>query len=371
MGRDSRVKAVIDLKAIRQNLFALKQLCGQKMVLATVKANAYGHGAERVASYLEKDVDYFGVATVSEGVALRKCGIKKPILLLGYISEASYTDVILNDITVTIYNLYQYLSFAKFLSLTQRKAKVHVAVDTGMSRLGFAYDTQLEDIISVCKCENFVIEGIFTHFACSDKKKSCYDAFQKKNFRSVLKKLKEKGINIPIIHTDNTSAIINGSLPQGNMVRPGIGLYGVNPILDDENTFIPAMELSSVIADIRLIPRGRGVSYGKSFCAKTKTKIATVAIGYADGLPRRLSNKGKVIINNSFAPIVGKVCMDYIMVDITNLSCAKIGDKVIIIGKSQDKIITVDEVAKICDTIPYEIFTQITERTEKLFVDCN
>ncbi len=371
MGRDARVTAAIDLEAIKQNLIALKEAAEGKMVLATVKANAYGHGADKVSAFIENDVDYFGVATVNEGVALRKIGITKPILLLGYIGEGSYTDAVLNGITVTIYNIYQYLSFAKFLALTQRKAKVHIAVDTGMSRLGFMYDTQINDILRVCKCENFIVEGIFTHFACSEKKKSCYDAFQKKNFKSVIKKLRENCINIPIIHSDNTAAILNGSFSLCNMIRPGIGLYGVNPISNDTRTFLPTMELSSVIADIRLIPRGRGVSYGKTYCAKSKTKIATVAIGYADGLPRALSNKGNVIINNSFAPIVGRVCMDYIMVDITELPCAKIGDKVILIGKSQDKMITVEDIAMLCKTIPYEIFTQITERTEKIFVEFN
>lgn len=368
MGSDKRAYTIINLTTIQNNVITLKKLAPTSKILATIKANAYGHGAVEVAKAIENLVDFFGVATVNEGLELRNNGISKAILLLGYIDESNFVDAILNNITITIYNQYIYEKFTNFLECIDKVVSVHIAVDTGMSRLGFAFDNEVDKIIEVCNNKYIAVEGIFTHFACADKINSKYNTIQKRNFNKVIEQLKNNGINIPFIHTDNTAAIINGSNKITNLIRPGIGIYGVNPIKGTKLDLQMALELHTFIADIRLIPKGRGVSYGKTFTAKTCSKIATVAIGYADGLPREMSNKGRVLINGDFAPIVGRVCMDYIMVDISDINCAKIGDRVTIIGQQRDKFITVNEVANICKTITYEIFTQITQRTKKLFV---
>lgn len=368
MGSDKRAYTVVDLTAIQNNVVTLKKLAPNCKMLATIKANAYGHGAVDVASAIEDKVDIFGVATVKEGVELKVSGITKPVLLLGYLDESSFVDVILNNITITIYNKYIYKKFIKFLECCDHVACVHIAVDTGMSRLGFAFDSQIDTIIDVCNNKRLKVDGIFTHLACADKLRCKYNNIQKNNFNIVIEKLKSCGIVIPLIHTDNTAAIIKGNNTATNLIRPGIGIYGINPIKQKKIKLMPALELHSIIADIHLIPKGRGVSYGKIFTAKNVTKIATVAIGYADGLPREMSNKGRVLINGEYAPIVGRVCMDYIMVDISNIICARIGDRVTIIGQQRENSITVEEVAIISNSISYEIFSQITQRTENIFV---
>lgn len=368
MGSDKRAYAVINLTAIQNNIIKLKSLAPKSKMLAVIKADAYGHGGVEVAKAIKNLVDYLGVATAKEGILLRKQGIEKPILLLGYMDESDFEHIIDNDIIISIYNQYIYEKFSAYLTACQKTAKVHIAVDSGMSRLGFACDTQIDIIKEVCNNKNFVVQGIFTHLACADNGNKAYNKLQHKNFFKLISKLKSCGITIPLLHTDSTASLLLGGNKITNLVRIGIGIYGVNPTKTKSIMLDSALQIHSVIADIHLIPKGRGVGYGKTFTAKTVTKVGTVAIGYADGLPRAMSNRGRVIINGEYAPIIGRVCMDYIMVDISNISCAQIGDKVTIIGENGQKCITVSEVAKICDTITYEIFTQITQRTEKIFV---
>ena len=368
MGSNKRTFAVINLTAIKSNIITLKSFAPNRKMLATIKADAYGHGAVEVAQEVENLVDYFGVATVKEAVILRKSGINKSILLLGYIDESDFDNVISYNVIISIYNQYIYEKFSEYLAKHKISANVHIAIDSGMSRLGFAFDTQFDNIKEVCNNESMIVQGIFTHLSCADNSNKSYNKMQHKNFSNLINKLKSQGIDIPLVHTDSTAAIILGGNTITNLVRPGIGIYGVNPTKSKNLELDSALELHSVIADIHLIPKGRGVGYGKTFTAKSITKVATIAIGYADGLPRAMSSGGRVIINGEFAPIIGRVCMDYIMVDISNISCAQISDKVTIIGKNGEKSITVNEVAKICKTITYEIFTQITQRTEKIFV---
>lgn len=361
----------ISLDAIRENFDALKKLLSpETKTMAIVKANAYGHGAVRVAKELENRADYFAVAAMEEAMELRDSGIKTPILILAYTSPCQYETLIENNITATVYNY----DDAKMLSETAEKlgknAVVHIGVDTGMSRIGFFDSAESIDIIEKIASLPYVeIEGIFTHFACADSKDKSSALGQKERFDNFISLLEGRNISIPIKHACNSAAIIDLDCHY-DMVRMGIALYGLYPsdeVMTEKVFLKPAMEVISHVIHIKDVEPGIGISYGHTYVTSEKRKIATVCIGYADGFDRAFSNIGYVLINGKKAPITGRVCMDQIMVDVTDIDGVRVGDDAVIMGISGGEKITAEELAAMCGTINYEVICTFMPRVTRIY----
>ena len=361
-----RTYAEIDLNAIEHNIKELKKKINDGVsVLAIVKADAYGNGAVGVAADIQDSVDYFGIAELGEALELREAGVKKPILILSYTSPYQYETLIENDITQTVFNYQDALAISNAAQKLNKTALVHIALDTGMSRIGFSCDEEsVETVKKISRLPNVNVEGLFSHFACADSKDRSATNAQLKLFSDFSKRLEDGGVHIPIKHICNSAGLLTGC-EQFDMVRLGIIMYGLYPEkwVDDGSVDIkPAMRIVSHIIHIKDVPAGTGVSYGHTYFTKEKTRIATVCIGYADGYQRALSNKGRVLINGDFAPIIGRVCMDQLMVDVTGLKNAKVGDEVTLLGKDGENTITPEEIAELTGTINYEVVCQFQKR---------
>lgn len=361
-----RTYAAVDLDAIENNLSQLKAKAGKDVLtLAIVKADAYGHGAVGVATAIQDKVDYFGIAELMEAVELREAGVKKPVLVLSYTSPYLYETLIKNELTQTIFNYDDAVELSKAAVRLNKIARVHIAVDTGMSRIGFFCNPESVEIVKrINDLPNIYIEGIFSHYACAD----CEDRFttekQTKIFDDFILALEQRGIYIPIKHLCNSAGLLTCD-KKYNMVRMGIVMYGLYPdecVNDGSLDLKPAMKIVSHVIHVKDVPAGSGVSYGHTYFTKEKTRIATVCIGYADGYSRTLSNKGRVLINGQYAPVIGRVCMDQLMVDVTNLKDVCVGDEVVILGSSGENCITAEEIAKLTDTINYEVVCQFQKR---------
>ncbi len=361
-----RTYAEIDLAAIRNNITELKKkLCDGVLTLATVKADAYGHGAVGVAVSIQSMVDYFGIAELWEAVELREAGVTKPILVLSYTSPYQYETLILNELTQTIFNYNDAVELSKAAVKLNKIARVHIAIDTGMSRIGFfCNDESVETVKKINDLPNIFIEGMFSHYACADCPDTSTTEKQTALFKDFNEKLLNRGIKIPIKHICNSAGSLTRS-EQFDMVRLGLVLYGLYPdecVNDGSVNLTPAMKIVSHIIHVKEVPEGSGVSYGHTYFSKRKTKIATVCIGYADGYSRQFSNKGRVLINGEFANVIGRVCMDQLMVDVTDLKDVKVGDEVIILGSDGKNKITAEELAEMTGTINYEIICQFQKR---------
>lgn len=367
-----RTWAEIDINALVHNFKVIKQASAPSKVMAVVKANAYGHSVAEIALVLESEgADYFAVSNIDEALQLRNIGITKPVLILGY-TPASYAKQLAeNDIAQCVYSL----EYAKDLSVNAVKSDVaitvHLKLDTGMSRLGFNCRTdELQEIdfaIAAAKLNNFKVEGVFTHFAVADRTSSEEDGFtdcQFERFNSAINKLKNAGINPEICHCCNSAGLLLDKEKQLDLCRPGIILYGLTPSssLNLPHDLIPVMTLKSVVSMVKEINEDDTVSYGRTFKADKKIRIATVAAGYADGYPRALSNKAYVMINGQKANIIGRVCMDQLAVDVTDIVDVKMGDEVILFGKE----LPVETLADICGTINYEIVCGISPRVPRV-----
>lgn len=361
----------INLDAIRDNFDALKKLISpETKTMAIVKANAYGHGAVRVAKELENRADYFAVAALEEAMELRENGIKKPILILAYTSPGQYAELIDNNIIATIYSLDEARMLSKTAEACGKKAVIHIAVDTGMGRIGFSDDeNSAKTVETISKLPNIEIEGMFTHFACADSGDKTSALRQKERFDNFISLLESKRINIPLKHVSNTAAIIDLDCNY-DMVRMGIALYGLYPsdeVMTERVSLTPAMEVVSHVIHIKDVEPDTGISYGHTYITKEKRRIATVCIGYADGFDRAFSNKGCVLINGKRAPITGRVCMDMIMVDVTDIDDVHVGDDAIIMGRSGNAEITAEELAAICGTINYEVICTFMPRVTRIY----
>lgn len=361
----------INLDAIKSNFDALKKLLApETKTMAIVKANAYGHGSVRVAKELEDRADYFAVAAMEEAMELRESGIKKPILILAYTSPSQYETLITNNIIATIYSFDDAEMLSQTAEKLGKKAVVHIGVDTGMSRIGFSDSAESADIIErISKLPYIEIEGIFTHFACADSKDKSSALEQKKRFDSFNQLLESRNINIPVRHACNSAAMIDLDCHY-DMVRMGIALYGLYPsdeVMTERVSLTPAMEVISHVIHIKEVEAGVGISYGHTYVTSEKRKIATVCIGYADGFDRAFSNKGFVLINGKKAPITGRVCMDQIMVDVTDIDGVRVGDDAIIMGKSGNEEITAEELGAMCGTINYEVICTFMPRVTRIY----
>lgn len=368
------VWAEIDLDNLAHNIKEVRRVTKKDaLVTAVVKANAYGHGSIMAAkTFLENGADRLAVATLSEGIELRKAGIKAPILILGYTPESQAKIAIENDIIQTVYTYENAKVLSNIAKSINSTAKVHIKIDTGMSRIGFKVEEKtIDEIVKISKLSNLYMEGIFTHFAKADEKDKTFTEKQFEKFQWVIDELEKKDIHIPIKHVSNSAGIID--LPQYNldMVRGGIMIYGLYPsneVRKDRVSLKPAMKLKAKISNLKVVPKGTGISYGQIFITNKESKIATIPIGYADGFTRLLTSKGEVSIKGNRAPIVGKICMDQCMIDVTDIPDVEIGDEVILFGDGKDNSPHIDEIAKKLGTINYEIVCMVGRRVPRVYI---
>lgn len=370
----SRVFASINLDAVKNNFEQMKQNIHQDCkIMAVIKTDAYGHGAIQIAKEFQDESFLYGfaVATVEEAEILIRHGVYKPILILGYTFEEHYKTIVEHDIRPTVFKY----ETAKLLSEEAMKQGkeifVHIAIDTGMSRIGLQVNEESVKIIeNISQLPNLKIEGIFTHFAKADEKDKEFSYHQLKQFHTLIKLLEQKNIFIPIKHCSNSAGIIE--LPEANMniVRAGISVYGLWPSEDvsrEKVKLTPALELKSHIVHVKKLPAGRFVSYGGTYMTPEDEIIATIPIGYGDGYPRGLSNKGYVLIHGRKAPIRGRVCMDQFMVDVTKIADVKDGDEVVLIGEQNGSRISVEELSEICGRFNYEFVCDLGKRIPRVF----
>ena len=368
-----RVQANINLDAICNNIRAIRQIIrpGTK-IMAVIKADGYGHGASHIASALDEiGVDAFAIAILEEGIDLRQRGIKKPMLILGYTPKEQYADLVKYDISQTVFDFNMAQEISKQAVLQGKISKIHIKVETGMNRIGFA-DTEesLEEILKISKLPNIEIEGIFTHFATADEADKTYANMQYNRYCNFVTKLEESGLNIPMKHVANSGAIIDMPEANFNMVRSGIITYGLYPSSEvqmERLQLTPAMDLKAHVVFVKDVAEGERISYGGTFMTTQNTKVATVSIGYGDGYPRALSNKGRVLIHGEYAPILGRICMDQFMVDVSHINNVEQGDVVTLVGRDGGNVITVDEIAELTGTIGYEIICGFGKRIPRVY----
>lgn len=364
-----RSAVLVDLDTIRDNLMAVKRKVGNETgILAVIKADAYGHGAIETARELEKLCDFFGVADIDEAMQLRIGGFNKPILILGR-TDPYYSDVIIKyDIRTAISCLSDAESLNREGARQGKKAKIHIAVDTGMSRIGFQAD-EVEEIVKISKLPYIEIEGIFSHFATADDSDLSRARKQKELFDKVISDVEKEGISIALRHMNNSAGIINFD-EKYDLVRAGIVLYGLYPSHDIDKSFLeikPAMRWVAKISHIKTLPSGREISYGGTYVTSKSTKVATVPVGYADGYPRCLSGEGEVLVNGKRAPIIGRICMDQFMIDVTDVPDVTMGDEVTLVGNDGDDCLTMEEVSEKAYSFNYELPCRISRRVPRLY----
>lgn len=367
------VWAEINLNNLENNIKEIKKKVGDKEIIATVKANAYGHGAVDVAPVLLKNgATRLAVAVITEALELRNAKINAPIIILGYTPLDFSKEIITNEIEQTIYS-YEY---AKSLSdeaiKLNSKAKVHIALDTGMGRIGFLPNEEsIKDIKKIFKLPGIKVEGIFTHFSTSDEADKGYSMMQYEKFKYVCNAIEETGIKIPLKHVSNSAAIIDLEETYLDAVRPGIILYGYYPSEEVKKDLIkikPVLSLKAKISNLKTLHKDMYISYGRIFKTARESKIGTLPIGYADGYSRSLTEKAKVIINGKLVPVVGKICMDQCMIDLTDVENVKLGDEVILLGEDSNIKMDADDIANLIGTISYEVLCMIKNRVPRVYV---
>lgn len=373
MNRYLRCYAEISLEAIGHNIREVKKRLPEGVkLLGVVKANAYGHGAVPVASYLENQVDYFATATIEEAVELRENGISAPILILGYVSPSQYGDLVEYDITQTIDSYAQALALEKEAARQNRKAKAHLAVDTGMTRIGFQVtEHDADEAAKIADLPHIELEGMFTHFSCADQEDKTYCSMQMEKYDKMTALLAERGVTIPLRHICNSAGIMEFDDHRFEMVRSGIITYGIYPseeVKKERLDLIPALSWKSHVIHVKEVGPGIGVSYGATYVTeKPMTRIATVSAGYADGYPRALSNQGCVLIHGKKAPIIGRICMDQMMVDVTDIPDVQVEDVVTLVGTDWDETITIEEIANPAARFDYEMLCDISSRVTRVY----
>ena len=374
-----RTWAKIDLDAIEHNYNEIRNhVSPESEIMCVIKADGYGHGAIFLAREYERlGVKRFAVSNIEEAMQLREHGIKSPILILGF-TPADLAKVLAdNNISQAVLSEEYAEELSKYAQRDSVTVKAHIALDTGMSRIGFMYQNidrdfaSIDTIERVCKLPSLYFEGIFTHFFVSDEAEEGKEdtLCQYKCFDDAIAKLSARGIEFPLRHCANSGAIIDYPDTHINMVRAGIILYGLAPSgkLEGKLNLIPAMQLKSVIAQIKTVEPDAKVSYGGTFTTSRPTKIATVPIGYADGYTRALGNNARMIVNGKYAPIIGRVCMDQLMLDITDIENVSNGDEVTVIGTDGDCCVSAEEIANLTDTINYEIICIIGKRVPRVY----
>lgn len=362
----------VDLDCITENIFAMKKNLNEKTAMAAViKTDGYGHGAVPIAYALKNIVEAFAVATAEEAVNLRRHGIKNDIYILGFLPENRIQDVIEYEIRPAVFEYETAEKISKKAAELGKTAKIHLKADTGMRRIGFpANEASVQMVKKISILPNIEIEGLFTHFASSDSADKSMAKEQYQSFCRLIRRLEEEGIEIRVKHCNNSAAIIDLPTASLNLVRAGIALYGMYPSNEVNKKTVPlrpALSMKSHIIYLKEVDAGQSVSYGSTFVTTRKTLIATIPVGYGDGYPRNLSNQGCVLIRGKRARILGRVCMDQFMVDVTEIEGVCEGDEVTLIGRDGLECITVEEIAELSRGFHYEIVCDLGKRVPRVY----
>jgi len=366
----SPTSASVDLTALAQNVAHVRRLAPRADVLAVVKANAYGHGAVEITRALQQlAVRRFGVATVDEGVALRQAGIRDDIVVLGATMPAQFPDLVAHRLTPVLYRADLLPAFAATVKTGTAPYPVHIKVETGMGRLG-VLPRELGELVSSPELRGpLQLEGLMTHLADADNPDPEQTEEQLARFQQVLPQVQERGFAIPLIHVANSAGIIKYPKSLHSLVRPGIMLYGYHTLANDRQgpELQPILTWQTTIAHMHTIPPGSSVSYNRTFIASRQTRVAVLPVGYADGYNRLLSNRGQVLIGGQRVPVIGRVCMDMTMVDVTDVQGVQVGQEAILIGQQGGERITAADLAAWQQTIPYEILCAIGPRVPRRY----
>lgn len=369
-----RCYAEVSLDAIRSNILEVRKKVPEDVkVLAVIKANGYGHGATEVGKCLEDLVDYYAVATIEEAVSLREDGLIHPIMILGYTSPKQYMELLRYDIRPTIYRREDAEVLNEIAGRAGKKAAIHFALDTGMTRIGFQITEEAADeMAEIAALPNIFAEGMFSHFSCADMVDKEFSKGQMAQYEKMVKLLEARGVEIPIKHLCNSAGIMEFDSHRYNMVRSGIITYGLYPseeVVKENLKLVPAMSWKAHVIHVKDVPAGRGVSYGATYVTEGEsTKIATVSVGYADGYPRSVSNKGRVLIHGQYAPILGRVCMDQMMVDVSHIPDVYVEDIVTLVGKDGDNWISIEELGDLAGSFNYEMVCSVSARVPRLYI---
>lgn len=362
----------VEAAAIRENLRRIKALAGpRRKVMAVVKAEAYGHGALKVAQLaMAEGINWFGVATPEEGIALRQAGVEANILVFAPLMPEQAPAYCQYDLIATVTTGAGAVALDREAARCRRKMRVHIKVDTGMGRIGFLPEQAGAEIEKLMALPHLVVEGLYSHFATADAADLSYARQQLRTFQGLVTDLEKRGIRIPLKHLANSGGLLN--LPESyfDLVRPGLLLYGMYPspwCHREKLALRPAFRLKTKVVYVKRVPAGTGISYGQIYHTAKETTIATLPIGYADGWIRKLSGKARVLINGEYYPVVGTICMDQCMVEVGDAP-VQVGDEVVLIGRQGGKEITVEEVAAHLDTINYEVVCQISARVPRIYI---
>lgn len=375
MKKYSRAYAQIDLDAVSYNMEQMKQhIQKDTEIMAVIKTDGYGHGAVPIAQHIQ-ELEYlngFAVAIAEEAFILRRHGITKPILILGCLYPEHYEQLIQEDIRMNIFEYEAARQLSKTAVKLGKKAYLHVKVDTAMSRLGIRPGRAAAELIkAMAKLPNIELEGIFTHFAKADEKDKAPSFEQMRKFNEFIRVLEKEGIMFRLKHCSNSAGIIDLKEANMDIVRAGISLYGLYPSSDvckDNISLKPVLSLKSRIVYLKEVEAGVSVSYGGTYTTTERTKIATIPLGYGDGYPRTLSNKGYVLIRGKKAPILGRICMDQFMVDVTHIEQVQQNDEVILIGESGQEKLPVEVLSELCGRFNYEFVCDLGKRIPRVFV---
>ncbi|MFA5038395.1 MAG: alanine racemase [Candidatus Omnitrophota bacterium] len=360
----------INLAAVAHNYRALKRsLPRGTKIMAAVKANAYGHGIVEVSRKLvECGVDYLGVASLDEALVLRKNLIHSPVLNLGAFLKNDAEAMVENEVTATVTDYPMARLLDRVASRLKKKARIHVKIDTGMGRLGVWHSEADEVILKLCRLPHLSIEGLYTHFPVADSDEA-FTRSQITMFCALVTKLEIKGVRIPLKHSANTMAVVGYKDAHFNLVRPGLAVYGLYPKdgVQEKIDLKAVLSFKTRVVYLKEVARGRSISYGRTHITGKDTTIATLPVGYGDGYNRLLSNKGRVLIHGKYCPVVGVVCMDQTMVDIGHLKDVRLEDEVVLAGSQKGHIIRIEEIARLCHTIPYEVVCWISPRVPRVY----
>ena len=359
----------IDLDLIADNFRAIREKAGVP-VMAVVKADAYGHGAVQVARHLEGQCAFFGVSSMLEAMELRQAGLQTPILILGHTRIKAFPEAVRENIRPTIYRLEDAVALSEEAVRQNKTAPLHLAVDTGMSRLGFQVTEEAADICAqIAKLPNVEIEGLFSHFATADCADLARSREQARKFDAFYEMLQKRGVAVKLRHLDNSAGLMNFE-NHYEMVRSGIVTYGMYPsseVSPLDLKLTPALSWHSRVTHVKLLEAGREISYGGTYVTERPTMVATVPVGYADGYRRSLSNRFYVLIRGKQAPILGRICMDQLMVDVTHIPDIQINDRVVLVGQDGEEIITMEQIAEQADSFNYEFVCGISRRVPRFY----
>lgn len=361
----------VDLEALRWNFGQVREKVGRRVkILSVVKANAYGHGARQVATTLEKaGSDAFAVATLEEGIELRKAGVRSPILILAGVYPNQLEEILRYRFTPVLYDLETLERLESELKRVDASLGFHLKLDTGMGRIGFLPSDIDHWLPTLGRLKSLKFDGLISHFSDAESGEEEYSRNQLATFAAVVERLRQAKLCPSLIHMALSAAVITLPSSYFTMVRPGLILYGVypSPAMAEKIALKPVLTWKTAVLQVRSLPKGSSVSYGRTFVTKRKSRIATLPVGYADGYQRLLSNRGSVLVKGRRAPIVGRVCMDLTMIDVTDIRGVRRGDEVVLLGRQGRDEISADEMALWAETISYEILTSISARVPRVY----